>query len=294
MSQIINFLSSILGYLMDFFFQGLTFIGYPRLWACIVLFAVVTRFLFLPQKISSYRSKLLGPVVKREILEQDPNFYEKTNDRDLTIKRAALKKATYKKYKLSNSSGCLTSLIQYPILIALFSVVKHPQKFIPSLETLSSTSSQVTTFLGLSLSSVPMEGFKSLSTSWYVLLVPFLVMIATFVKMYPSLKLASTVSEKFKVYGLCVLFVALLGWLSLKLPIAISLYWIVNDITYLVFDYYIHKYLPKNKFVADTLKKHKEKLWIAAQDKERAEEEQKRREEAKNAVEPIVSANEAK
>jgi YidC/Oxa1 family membrane protein insertase len=260
MNYIIGFLAVILGFLMDFFFRGLTLIGYPRLWACIVLYAAATRFLFLPQRIKNFKSKMLTPYINRELLFADPDFFSKTTNTELTLERAALKRETYKRYKISNRSGCLITLIQYPFLVALFYVVKNPQQFISSLESLSSVSAQVNTFLGVSLAAIPFNSLQDPETSPFILCVPLLVMLSNVIKMLPSIKLAKTVVQKLKVYGLCIAFTLLLGWFSGSLPLAISLYWITNDVTYHIFDIFIRRCVPKSKSVLKALKMHDEKM----------------------------------
>lgn len=252
MSAIINFIASILGFLMDLFFRGLTLIGYPRLWACIILFAATTRFLFLRQRIRSYRGKILTPYANKELLDADPHFFEKTKDTETKIERAALKKQVYKKYKISGGSGCLTAIIQYPLLVALFSVVKNPQKFIPSLDALYKTAPEVNTFLGTSLSSAPLSTFRA-GGSILLLGVPLLVMAFNVIKMFPTLRQAKTKPQILKSWGLCAAFTVLIGWFSASLPLAISLYWLTNDVTLLIFDCFIHKYVPKSKFVVTAI-----------------------------------------
>lgn len=272
MNYIIDCLAYVLGLLMDLFFRGLTFIGYPRLWACIVLYAVVTKFLFLPQRISNYKGKLLAPVVRRDLLDADPKFFEKTQDKELTIERAMLKKEINKKYKVSNGSGCLVSLIQFPFLAALFYVVKNPQEFVPSLEAMSNASSDVNSFLGVSLSAIPLNNIKFNGFESLVVCVPLFVMVSCFLKMFPSLKRAKTVSEKIKVYSLCAFFVLLLGFFSAKLPLAISLYWIAGDVTYMIFDFFIHRFLPKNKFISSVLEEYRAKVLMDAEKKKKEAE----------------------
>lgn len=257
MSSIVSFIAHILGFLMDFFFRGLTLIGYPRLWACIVLFAAATRIFFVPQWINSCRNKVLAPVVKRELLAADQNFFEKTKDSQITLARNALRKQISKKYKIKNNSGCLTTLVQLPLLAALFYIVKHPQEFIPSLEAVSTVSSKVNTFLGISLDSIPLDKAMSAGGSILFLCVPAFVMLSNVTKMFPSLRLAKTISQKIKVYGLCVFFTLLIGWFSAKLPLAISLYWVANDVTHYVFDFFIQRSVPKSKFVVAALEEHK-------------------------------------
>lgn len=261
MSFIINSLSHVLGFLMDFFFRGLTFIGYPRLWACIILFAFVTRLIFLRQKIGSCKSALLTPVVKRELLAADPNFYEKTKNKELTIARAALKKKVYKKYKLSSGSGCLSLLIQYPILVALFSVVNNPQKFVPSLETISGTNPQVNSFLGISLSDIPLNNFSFNSfTSCLFMLVPLIIIVSNVIKFIPGIKALQTARQKRRGYPLYLLLILLLGWFSAKLPIVISLYWLASDVANSILNFIIHKLLAKNKTITDILAQHEQEL----------------------------------
>lgn len=261
MSFIINSLSHVLGFLMDLFFRGLTFIGYPRLWACVVLFAFVTRLIFLRQRIGSCKKTLLEPVVKKELLAADPDFYEKTKDKELTIARAAIKKKVYKKYKLSSGSGCLTFFIQYPILVALFSVVNNPLKFVPSLEAIADTNPQVNSFLGISLSDVPLNIFSFNSfTSCLFMLVPLIIVASNVIKMWPGIKKLQTAPQKTIGYPLYLMVILLLGWFSAKLPIVISLYWLSCDISNSVLDFFIRRLLEKNKTVSDILAQHAQEL----------------------------------
>lgn len=271
MDQIITFLSSILGFVMDLFFRGLTLIGYPRLWACIVLYAAVTRLLFLTDRISSYRTRLFTPVVNLDLLEVDANFFDKTKDKELAAKRSILKREVENKYKIGNRSGCLVSIIQYPFLVALFRVVKNPQDFIPSLEVLASTSPLVTSFFGASLSVAPKDFGDAAGAEW-IAFVPFLVMLSNFFKMFRSLKTARTVSQKLKVYSLCGTITLLMGWFSSALPLALSFYWITNDVVNRIIDYFIKKATFKNPENVALLKDYNERL--NAMKAKRAEEAQ--------------------
>ena len=253
MNAIIDFLSSIMGVLMDVFFRGLTLIGYPRLWACVVLYAIVTRLFFLPERINNCKSVMLAPVVKRDLLAGDPNFFEQTKDKELLTQRAALKKQVHKKYKISERSGCLVSLIQYPLLVALFYVVKNPQEFVPSLESISEVSTKVNSFLGLSLSEIPLENFSFDSLKGLVMLVPLIIVISNIIKMWPTIRKAKRKIQKVVTYSLCSLLFLLIGWCSASLPIVISLYWLAGDLAYLAFDFVIKRVLSKNKEITKIL-----------------------------------------
>jgi len=200
-------------------------------------------------------------VIKKELLAADPDFYEKTKNKELTVARAALKKKVYKKYKLPSGSGCLTMLIQYPILVALFSVVNNPQKFVPSLETIAGTNPQVNSFLGLSLSDVPLNNFSFNSfTSYLIMLVPLIIIVSNVIKFIPSIKAFQTPAQKRLGYFLYLFFFLLLGWLSAKLPIVISLYWLAGDIANSILNFFIHRVLAKNKTISDILAQHEQEL----------------------------------
>ena len=269
MNHLISFLASILGILMDLFFRGLTLIGYPRLWAAIVLFAAVTRLLFLPEKIGAQKSKLLDKVVARDLRLADPEYFVKTKDKAILAERNKLKKAIHKKYKIKKPSGCLVALIQYPFLVALFYVVKNPQEFIPSLEGLTSVSAEVNTFLGVSLAAVPLTSMKEAGTVGLIIFVPLIIMFSNLVKISSSFKLAQTTAMKIRVYLMGAILVLALGWFSASLPLAISLYWITNDITNAVFGLLIKKYVPKNKAVAMALREYDESVRQEAERKQR-------------------------
>lgn len=272
MEQIITFLSSVLGLIMDLFFRGLTLVGYPRLWACIVLYAIVSRLFFLPDRIQTYKNRLLGQVVNLDLLEIDPDFFSKTKDKEINAKRAILRREVEKKYKISNRSGCLVSVIQYPFLVALFYVVKNPQEFVPSLEALASTSSQVVSFLGVALTSSPSD-YLGVPGMELVSCVPILMVLLNFLKMFRSLKRAKTVSQKIKIYSLCGALTLLMGSLSATLPLAISLYWVTNDVTNNILDYAIKKCTHKNPKMVAIMLDYNERLRVMREKKAQEENE---------------------
>lgn len=264
MAELITWLSSVLGVLMDLFFRFFTALGYPRLWVCIVAFAVTTRFIFLPQKIGEHRNKILMPVVNFELKQMDPEFFQQTKDKELLYKRSLLKKEVTQKYKVKNNSGCLTAIVQYPLLVALFYVVKNPQEFVPSLEAMAGSFAEVNSLLGTSLSAIPFRSAAEAGGVSSILIVPVIVMISSFWKMFPTVRRVKSVGDKIKTYTLCATFVFLLGWFSASFPLVISLYWITNDVTNSVLDFILKKVMPKTKSISRVLKDHQKRVIAAS------------------------------
>lgn len=258
MKYIIGILATFLGMIMNGFFEVLTYIGYPRLWACIVLYAVFTRFFFLPRKINNCKKTVLNPVVRRELYLLNPAYIKKTKDKVLLKEIKKQTKIINKKYGLSNRSGWMVTFIQYPLLVALLYVVKNPQKYIPLLEELTVVAANSVNFLGVSLDTIPLNSLHVSDMRYLAVIVPVIVMLFTFLKLFHSLKLAqkAAIKQRNKVYILCLISLALLGWFSVKLPIVVSLYWITNDVVFFVFDFFIQKFVPKNKKIVALLDEH--------------------------------------
>lgn len=260
MNLLIGGFASLMGLLMDLFFRALTVIGYPRLWACVVLFAVATRFLFLPFKVGSHRKRIFGPLIQRDLNDINPDFFRASKKKELAKDRKAALKKIYKNYKISNFPGWVVTLLQLPFLIALFYVVKNPQQFVPSLETISAISPNTNTFFGISLDLIPQTALGN-GGSYFVLIIPVIIAALTFLKMFSSVKSAKTVKQKIRVYTLCAVFVFLLAWSSFGLPLVISIYWAAIDLVSFVMDLIIPRCIKKNKKVKEKIDAHN--AWVA-------------------------------
>lgn len=242
MEVIYNFFAAIFGYVMNFFYITLDFIGLPYLWLCIVLFAVLSRLLFIPQKIGSARKGLLAATINYEI-RQLRNTYGSINKDDKERTKAYKKdtKAIFKKYKVSSGTGCLMTLMQLPIFVGLFRVVKEPFTYVPSLTTLTESEKlSINDFFGFSLDSLPQD-FGAIG-----IIIPLIVLLGSFIHTAPTLFNKSTKKQPILLI-LNILQPLLLTWMSFCFPIAISLYWVVNDLTNLAITKLIESYLNNNQ-----------------------------------------------
>lgn len=259
-----NFFAIVFGYIMNVFYMALDFIGLPYLWLCIVLFAAATRLIFLPQRIGAERKALLAPTINYEMnkLRKQYGSIKKT-EKERLFQYKNDTKAIFKKYKVSSGTGCLNSLIQFPILVGLFRVIKAPFEYVPALARLSDAEKLVVNdFFGLSLESLP-QSFGVLG-----IIVPAIVMISSLV---PLVQMFLNKKKKQPVLIVSrVLVIILLTWMSFCFPIAISLYWVVNSVANLVLNKTVKDVMKNNKKIKAVTE---ETLRLIEMDKATAEEE---------------------
>lgn len=245
---IFKFFAIIFGYIMHAFYVVLDFLGAPYLWLCIVLLAIATRFIMLPQKIKSERKTLLTPAINydlRQLRNQYGSISKDDKERLDAYKNDT--KAIFKKYKVSSGIGCLTTLLQLPVFVGLFWVIKEPFKYVPALSHLSVTErADVNNFFGLSLEALPQDfGFLGY-------LVPFVVLLGSLLHNLPDLISKKTYKQPPMLF-LTVFQVVLVTWMSFCFPIAISIYWTINDVTNTIISYTVKKSLSNNKKIQEIL-----------------------------------------
>jgi YidC/Oxa1 family membrane protein insertase len=266
MKYILILLSLILGYLMNVFYVLLDLIATPYIWICIILFSLVTRFIFLPEKIRNARKKKLSKVIDSEVSAVQCKYlnFEKTKEEKRAEKREI--KAVYKKYRVSSGSGCLVALLQLPIYIALYNVVISPEIFVPAVKRLYADTvanadliSTVNNFFGLDI------GFTPIKLGLIAYIFPLLVCIFTIFKTRKSLlgpKIDGPKKKFFYWYirAIFLLQVVLFTCLSFKFPLGMSIYWISNDIVNFIIDYFITKSINNNQKINGILEAYKERL----------------------------------
>lgn len=109
-----NFITQFLRIIIDWIYGIVNNYG-----VAIILFTLVVRLILLPldlkQRKSTYKMKLVQPKID-EINQKYANDPEKKNRKTMEL---------YQKEKISPFSGCLPLLIQFPVLIAMYSVMRH-------------------------------------------------------------------------------------------------------------------------------------------------------------------------
>lgn len=126
-------INNFFGAILNFIFNGVTMITpLAALGISIVLFTLVTRILLTPLQLSSQRTSRGLSKIQPEI-QRIQNKYKDKKDQESQMKMSAEMQALYKKYKINPFAGCLPLLIQFPLLIALFNVLRQPAHYIAKL-----------------------------------------------------------------------------------------------------------------------------------------------------------------
>ena len=121
---IIGNIAKILGFLMNGIFELLSSIGIVNIGLCIILFTIIIYTLMLPMMIKQQKTTRIMSVMNPE-LQAIQKKYENKKEQASMLKMQEETKLVYEKYGTSPTGGCLGSLIQLPVLFALWPVVQN-------------------------------------------------------------------------------------------------------------------------------------------------------------------------
>lgn len=121
---IIGNIAKILGFVMNAIFELLNKIGIENIGLCIILFTVVFYTLMLPMTIKQQKTSKMMSVMNPELQAIQKKYANKKDEASM-YKMQEETKLVYEKYGTSPTGGCLGSIIQLPILFALWPVVQN-------------------------------------------------------------------------------------------------------------------------------------------------------------------------
>lgn len=137
---IIKQVAEVLGLIMNLLYKFFGMFGIYNIGLCIILFTIVMKMILLPMTIKQQRFTKLSAIMNPEIQDVQKK-YKNRKDQDSMMKMNQEMSAIYEKYGTSPTGGCLTLLIQMPILLALYGVVSQIPMFIPEIGDYFTTAS---------------------------------------------------------------------------------------------------------------------------------------------------------
>lgn len=133
MGFIMDFINNIFGGILNIIFDGVVMITpVAALAISIIIFTIVARVLLTPLQLSSQRTSRGLNKIQPE-LQKIQSKYKGRTDQQAQLEQSNEMRALYKKYKINPFAGCLPLLIQFPLIIALFNVLREPAKYISKL-----------------------------------------------------------------------------------------------------------------------------------------------------------------
>lgn len=121
---IIGNIAKVLGFLMNGIFEVLSSIGIVNIGLCIIIFTIIIYTVLLPMTIKQQKTTRIMSVMNPE-LQAIQKKYANKKDQASMLKMQEETKLIYEKYGTSPTGGCLGSIIQLPILFALWPVVQN-------------------------------------------------------------------------------------------------------------------------------------------------------------------------
>ena len=250
---IIKQLAWLLGYVMRGIFWVLSQIGIVNIGACIIVFTIITRMMMYPLTVKQQKLTKLNAIMMPEIQALQKKYAGKNRDQQAMMKMQAEQQMIYDKYGASMTAGCLPTLIQFPILFALYPVIYNITKYVPAMATYDAA--RLYNFFGINLQEAP--GFR-LSVA---ILIPILAGVTQFIS--TKLMMANQPnmndspmggSMKMMNYMMPIMSVVF----CISLPAFLGVYWIMQSLVMVIQQLIVNKHMSRYS-VEDLIKQNIEK-----------------------------------
>lgn len=126
---IVGPLSKLLGAILSLIYNGFYNLGIINIGVAIILFTLLIRLCLLPMMIKSNKSTKVMSYIQPELNKIAKKYKGKKDQESLLAQQQETRKVQ-EKYGVSMSAGCLPSLIQFPIFIALYNVIRNVPAYV--------------------------------------------------------------------------------------------------------------------------------------------------------------------
>lgn len=109
--------------------------GIANLGVCIILFTVIVKLILFPLSFKQQKSNKINAVIQPEIQKIQKKYKDK-KDQESMLKQQQEMQAVYDKYGTSMTSGCLPTLIQLPIIYALYRVIQNIPAYVGQIKNM--------------------------------------------------------------------------------------------------------------------------------------------------------------
>ena len=251
------FIANIFGYLLNFLYNILNNYG----WA-IIIFSILIKLLLLPLTIKQQKTMEKTNKLQEEM--KSLQFKYKNDPEKLNKEMMDM----YKRENMSPFSGCLSSIVQLILILAVFYLVRSPLTYMkkvdvniindytskleqktsyPEVQIIKEFGNKDETvylnmnFLGLDLSSVPTNNLKDFKT----LIIPFLYVVSSIISMKLTLNMQQKGNNKKLKEGeeeseldmlqntnktMSYMMPIMAFSISLVAPLGLALYWLMSNI----------------------------------------------------------------
>lgn len=137
-TPVIGWISTLLGYVIDIIFRLLDLVGIQNIGLSIIIFTVFVRLIMTPLTIKQQKFTKINQAMQPEITKIQKKYRNKKDQASLAKQNEEIQ-AVYEKYGTSPTGGCAQILIQFPIFLAFFNVVRNVPAYIPQVKDIYMT-----------------------------------------------------------------------------------------------------------------------------------------------------------
>lgn len=270
-----NFIANVFGYLLNFLYNLLNNYG-----LAIIIFSILVKIILLPLTIK--QQKTMEKTTKMQDEMKALQFKYKNDPEKLNKEMMDM----YKRENMSPFSGCLSSIVQLILILAVFYLVRSPLTYMKKVDVniINDYANQLETktnypevqiikefgseneevyvnmeFFGLDLSSVPSSNL----TDFRTLIIPFLYVISSVVstKLTMNMQKNKNVTEKEKdnkeespeemmqntSKTMSYMMPVMAFSISLVAPLGLALYWLMSNVLMIIERICINKFMSKKE-----------------------------------------------
>ena len=233
------------GVLMKFIYETLAFENYG---IAIIVFSIFVRLLLLPLNIKQQRSMERQQALMPEIEALKKQY--KNDPKRLQEEQAML----YSRHQINPYSGCLPMLLQDPLIIVVYQIIRQPLTYIAgmsqkAIEALSANAKIIDeiainselgainmNFLGIfDLGQTPRYDFWNWGAEWKIylplLLIPILSLATAYLQQHITTQLSSVGQTSAGSMGCMMKVMPLMSLVfAFILPAGVGLYWIMGNV----------------------------------------------------------------
>ena len=254
----------VFGWVIEGIYHGLAAVGIHNVGLCIILFTLISKLILLPLTMKQQRSMKINQIAQPEMNKITKKYRNKKDQASMMKQQEEMQKV-YEKYGTSPTGGCLTTFIQFPIIMALYYVIRAVEVYIPQI------SKDVAT-IGKSVYEI-VPGLNIQETPGFRLSIMMIVPVLSFVFQFLSAKTSMSNSQmddstpgagmtKSMMYTMHLMSF----FICITLPAALGIYWAASAlfqwIQQIAFNYYydhadMDKIIEKSRAKAAKKKKKK-------------------------------------
>lgn len=132
-TPIIGQVASVMGWIMNGIYKMLDgLFGIENLGLCIIIFTIIVVALMTPLQIKQQKFSKLNTVMAPELQKIQKKYENKRSDTAAMQKMQEETQMVYEKYGVSPTGSCVQLLIQFPVLMALWSVIQNIPAYVGS------------------------------------------------------------------------------------------------------------------------------------------------------------------